>query len=83
MIKVRIFKEVKCDTDNYIEALDEVKTLIKEDFSPLDYNYSYEHLTEDEKSIILNCCGDCGIVIEDEWKHCPECGAYIEREEKE
>lgn len=83
MIKVRIYKEIKCDTDDYEEALDEVKTTIKEDITPSDFKYSWDHMTDDEQSIIVNCCGECENEIEDDWNYCPYCGSYINRDDDE
>ena len=40
-------------------------------------------MTDDEQSVIVSCCGDCGNTIEDDWNYCPYCGSYINRDEDE
>jgi rubrerythrin len=75
MIKVRIFKEIKYNTNDYEEALNKVKTMIKEDIVPSDFQYSWDHMTDDEQSIIVFGCVDCGNTIEDDWSYCPNCGS--------
>lgn len=40
-------------------------------------------MSDDEQYVTVSVCGDCENTIEDEWKYCPYCGCYINRDEDE